>query len=217
MGRSLIIILGPPGAGKGTQAARLVEHYGMIHLSTGEMLRQEVASKTEIGSRVSEIMDAGELVPDELISQMVQDNLGCVNGTPNLILDGFPRTLEQARYLDSVAGGRTQMVIAIETDEAEILKRLSGRRFCPGCGTIFNVHFSPPREAGVCDICGTDLVQRSDDAEEVVVERLKVYREQTRPLADFYAVRGNYYVVDGNNSADEVFDGLTRVVESIEQ
>ena len=146
---------------------------------------------------------------------MVAENLKRTEATTGVILDGYPRTVEQARFLADVAADQTQLVIAIEADEAEVVRRLSGRRFCPGCDKIYNVHFSPPSEAGVCDACGADLVQRSDDAVEVVAERLKVYRGQTRPLADFYAARGNYYVVDGNNSVEDVFEALVRIVEPI--
>lgn len=212
---SLIIIFGPPGAGKGTQAERLVERFGLVHLSTGDMLRAEVARGSEIGRQVQQVMEAGELVSDELISKLVADNLTRANGARGMILDGYPRTVDQARYLDVVAADRNLLVIAIEADEQEIQRRLGGRRFCSGCGKIYNVRLAPPAAPETCDACGADLVQRSDDSEEVVAERLKVYREQTRPIADFYAARGNYYVVDGNRSVEEVFSALERIVESV--
>lgn len=211
----IIVLLGPPGGGKGTQALRLVECFDFVHLSTGDILRREVKRKSTVGLQVKEIMEAGDLVPDELIGRIVDKRLRELVGRPGCILDGYPRDLAQARHLESVRGDYPLYVLNIRVDEEQIVQRLSGRRFCSDCGNIYNIYFSPPREVGVCDRCGGKLARREDDHESVIRERLFVYHEETRPVVDFYREGENYFEIDGNTDPAAVFDQVNQVVGAL--
>lgn len=216
MSRKVYVLLGVPGAGKGTQAKRLAGEFNLAHVSTGEILRSEVREGTELGKKVKEIMEAGELVPDDLVIEIIRCCLQNFPDKDGFVLDGFPRNVRQARYLETVSDAMGVIAINIDVEEEEVIRRLSGRRFCPSCGKIYHIHFSPSREAGRCDDCGARLVQRKDDREEVVSERLRVYREKTFPVLHFYSSKGNYFEVDGNRSVDEVFEGLSEIVARFE-
>jgi adenylate kinase len=217
MSKGVIVLLGAPGAGKGTQAKKLVEQFSMGHVSTGEVLREAVRLGTPLGQKAKAIMEAGELVPDELVAQIVSERAIGAEGDSGVILDGFPRNVRQAEYLDSVAREIPVHVINIRLDEEMAVRRLSGRRFCPACGTIYNIFFSPPENEGVCDNCGTPLMQRKDDREEVIRERLRVYREQTQPVESYYRSRENYFEVDGNQDPEEVAVEMAKIVRKIEE
>jgi len=185
----VVILLGPPGVGKGTQAVRLADSVGWEHVSTGDLLRAARRDGTELGQKAQGYMDAGELVPDALILDLVRDHLKGVAPEAGIIFDGFPRTTAQAEKLDGVLQGtrrRVDRVVVFEASDDELVKRLAGRRSCPQCGAVFNVHFTPPENEGKCDRCGAALVHRDDDQPDTVLRRLVVYREQTAPLIEWY-------------------------------
>jgi adenylate kinase len=184
-----LILLGPPGAGKGTQSQHIINKYGIPQISTGDMLREARKNQTELGKKAEVFMNAGELVPDEVVIGIVGERLCRNDCTRGFILDGFPRTVNQAEALASLletAGSRIDAVLNIEVPENELILRLSGRRVCQSCGTTYHIVFSPPRNEGICDKCGAAVVQRKDDEEATVMQRLKVYQEQTKPLIGFY-------------------------------
>ena len=214
MNHPVIVLLGAPGAGKGTQARKLVERFDLVHLSTGDALREAVKEGSSLGRQVQEIMEAGELVPDQLVSEMVRDRVSGDGLQRGVVLDGYPRTLSQAEFLVKVTSGREQVVINIRVDFDELLRRLSGRRACSDCGTIYNVYFSPALKEGVCNLCGSDLIQRQDDRDEVVTERLRVYREETEPVIGFYSTRENYFEADGNQDPEVVFEEIMMKLHS---
>jgi len=206
-----IILMGPPGAGKGTQAKMLVEKYGLKHISTGDILRDAVKKGTPLGLRAKEYMEKGELVPDEIMVGLIKEVLP----KENFILDGFPRTLPQAKALDNMLkneGIRIDAVIFFNVDDNIIVERLSGRRSCPSCGAVYHMKYNPPRSDELCDRCGTKLVQRDDDKEEVVRRRLEVYRKQTEPLINYYREKGILKIVDGSGSVEEVSKKVTSVL-----
>lgn len=211
--KSVTILLGPPGAGKGTQAKRLAGRFGYLHISTGDILREEVRAGTDLGGRVEAIMNSGELVPDELVAEIVAKKLARDTGN-GILLDGFPRTLPQATYLSRISNGPPPVVINLRLEDAEVVRRLNGRRHCAGCGNIYNLYYSEPRKEGVCDSCGGELVLRPDDRESVIRERLRVYRDQTQPLVDYYKTKGRYGEVEASGGIREVFDS---VVETMSQ
>jgi len=185
----VVILLGPPGVGKGTQAVRLADSVGWEHVSTGDLLRAARREGTELGQKAQSFMDAGELVPDSLILDLVREHLKGIAPEAGILFDGFPRTTAQAELLQGVlegVGRRVDRVVVFEASDEELIRRLSGRRSCPDCGAVFNVHFSPPKAEGRCDRCGTALVHRADDKAETVKNRLKVYAAQTQPLIDWY-------------------------------
>jgi adenylate kinase len=202
-----IVLLGPPGAGKGTQASHLANRFRIAHISTGDTFRRHVAEGTELGAVAKTYMDAGELVPDDVVVGMVLDELG---GIPDgFELDGFPRNIPQAESLDgglAVALRPLHAVLALMLDDDTAVKRIAGRRTCATCQTPYNVEFDPPRVPGVCDRCGGELVQRPDDAEDVVRRRLEVYTEATTPLLKYYSERGLLREVDALGTEDEVFE-----------
>jgi len=206
IGRALIL-LGPPGAGKGTQAKQIAHTYRAPHLSTGDMFRDHVGRDTPLGQRAKPIMERGALVPDVLVLSMVEERISrpdCANG---FVLDGFPRTLPQAQELDKILarlGIGNPLVIHFVVDQAQLMRRLTGRRTCAICGAIYNIYDQPPRVFGKCDKDGGDLIQRADDKEEVISERLAAYERQTRPLVDYYRGRGVLRDVDGMASPDQV-------------
>lgn len=185
----VVILLGPPGVGKGTQAVRLADSVGWEHVSTGDLLRAARREGTELGQKAQAFMDAGELVPDSLILDLVREHLKGIAPEAGILFDGFPRTTAQAELLEGVlegVGRRVDRVVVFEASDEELIRRLSGRRSCPDCGAVFNVHFSPPKAEGTCDRCGATLVHRADDKAETVKNRLKVYAAQTQPLIDWY-------------------------------
>ncbi len=209
---NVVILMGPPGAGKGTQAKMLAQKFGFAHISTGDILRQEVRSGTPLGAKVEKIMNSGALVPDQLVAEIVGERLGSQDAPRDILLDGFPRTVPQAEYLESLPGDFEQIAVNLHLSEEEVVRRLAGRRHCAGCGRIYNVYYSAPTKEDVCDACGGGLLQRPDDAETVVRERLRVYQEQTRPLIEFYKSREGYFEVDGSLNMDSVFEELSSLV-----
>ncbi|KIH77124.1 Adenylate kinase [Geoalkalibacter ferrihydriticus] len=202
-----LILLGPPGAGKGTQAKMLTERFGIPQISTGDILRAAVAAGTDMGLKAKAFMDQGGLVPDEVVIGIVGDRLQESDCDPGFILDGFPRTVPQADALGEVLselGKDLDAVVSLTVDEEMLVERLTGRRTCSACGKGFHVRFDPPGTAGICDVCGGSLVQRDDDREETIRRRLKVYREQTAPLIGYYRDKGLLQEVDGMAGIDEV-------------
>ena len=206
-----LIFLGPPGSGKGTQAKMLGNRLKIPQLSTGDLLRAAVRGGSELGREARKYMDAGKLVPDDLMLAMVADRLGQPDCQRGYILDGFPRTVAQAEWLDEYLGkalfaGRKMapVVVNIEVSYNQLLQRLTGRRSCPADGQIYNIYFQPPRKEGVCDSCGTPLVQRKDDKEEVISERLKSYERQTLPLVDYYRRKGTFHTLNGELGLEQV-------------
>ena len=212
----ILVFLGAPGAGKGTQTTRLVREFRMKHLSTGQALRQKAGEDTLLGNHARETMERGELVSDEVVAEVVREYMTDFRNSTGFILDGFPRNLAQAELLEEIAGKTPTWVINIRVDEEVVVKRLSGRRQCSECGRISNVNFSPPRQEDVCDACGAKLVQRPDDLPDVIQRRLQVYREQTKPLTDFYSKKGCYFEVDGNQEVDTVFKRISAYLTGAE-
>ena len=211
-----IVLLGAPGAGKGTQAKAIVERYPIPQISTGDLLRDNVGRGTDLGKTAKAIMERGELVPDDLVCQMVAERLTRPDCARGFILDGFPRTVAQAEWLGghlpSLKQGALRVVnIAVSIDQ--LMKRLTGRRSCSQCGRIYNVHFSPPRSEGVCDADGAAVVTRADDREEVIRERIKTYERQTMPLIEFYRKAGQLREVDGNQAPATVNAAALKLVE----
>lgn len=212
-----IILMGPPGAGKGTQATLMQERTGMAHISSGDLLRAAVASRTGLGLAAKAYMDRGELVPDRLVIDMIDHHLQALGGTPSFMLDGFPRTVDQAQALEtSLTAARMPLdhVVSLDVPREELVRRLSGRRTCRQCGAMFHVSFDPPRAAGRCDRCAGELYQREDDREETIRARLDVYDRSTAPLAAFYRQRGLLREIEGTGSATEVLD---RVLARLEE
>jgi adenylate kinase len=206
-----VIFLGAPGAGKGTQSKKFVELYGVPQISTGDILREHVSAGTALGRQAKEIMDRGELVSDKIVCMMVETRLSQPDCDRGFILDGFPRTLEQAKWLDGVLATKTYegkalapVVVDFEVSYNQLFKRLTGRRSCPTCGRIYNVYFQPPRVPETCDIDGSKLVTRKDDSEEAISVRLKSYEEQTRPLVEYYRQQGRLHVINGEESSEAV-------------
>ncbi|HEV8523889.1 MAG TPA: adenylate kinase [Terriglobales bacterium] len=216
-----IILLGAPGAGKGTQAKIIMERYGIQQISTGDILRDNVARATELGRKAKEFMDRGELVPDQLVCDMVADRLRQTDCDRGFILDGFPRTVAQAEWLDKLLENRLfnnkhkipPVVVNVAVSYNQLLRRLTGRRSCPSCGRIYNVYFQPPRVNELCDADGTKLVTRKDDTEEVISERLKAYERQTLPLVDYYRQQGRLREINGEQEMDKVTAEAVRAIE----
>jgi len=211
-----IIALGPPGAGKGTQAQRLSEAFGLLHLSSGDLLRGERAAGTELGDKVGKFMDAGDLVPDEIIVEVVLARLEREAGGPGVLLDGFPRTVPQADALDkalTAAGAKIDVVLDLLVPDENIVERITGRRSCPKCNKVYHVKYIPPAKEGVCDDDGEALMQRKDDTAEVVKQRLDAYHTQTAPLESYYSDKGNLREVDGTRDIDAIFADLKKITE----
>jgi len=209
-----LVILGPPGGGKGTLAARLAEHLGVPHISTGDMLRAEVANSSPLGSRAQTFMNSGELVPDEIVVEMTRRRLAEPDATEGWILDGFPRELSQAQALEKQLGSSgPEAVVALEVPDEEVYVRVAGRRTCPN-GHVYNVKRNPPKSPGVCDVDGLSLQQREDASEDVVAERLEIYERETIPVLDYYANRGILHRVDGTGEPDEVYERALSELES---
>ncbi|MCS7279603.1 MAG: adenylate kinase [Thermodesulfobacteriaceae bacterium] len=211
-----IIFLGPPGAGKGTQAKVLIDRFNIPQISTGDMLRENVAKGTELGMKAKEYMEKGQLVPDEIILGMVKDRLSQADAQKGFILDGFPRTVAQAEALDkmlSEMGKKIEYVLALMVPDEDLVIRLTGRRTCKKCGMMYHIKFKPPKEEGKCDTCGGELYQRPDDNEETVRNRLKVYHESTAPLLDYYKKKGVLFEIDGSKSIEEITKQLLEILK----
>jgi adenylate kinase len=206
-----LVLLGPPGAGKGTQAERLVEDFGLPYYSTGIILREAVDEESELGKQAKEYMDAGELVPDELINKVIAERLDSGQADAGFLLDGFPRTIGQAEMLEKTLEGRGRKlsgVLLIDAPDDEVVRRLSGRRTCAKNSHVYHVEFDPPKNEGVCDQDGSRLIQRDDDKPETIRKRLSVYHDQTEPLIKWYEDRGLLRRFDGTGSPDEVHDRI---------
>lgn len=203
MAKRKLMFLGPPGAGKGTQAQRLADDFCIPQISTGDMLREARRKKTELGKKAGAYMDAGDLVPDEVVIGIVAERLDEDDASDGFILDGFPRTVGQAEALSEM-GVELDGVVNIEVGEKEVIRRLGGRLSCPSCGASYHVEFSPPSDDGVCDKCGAELVKRPDDQPEAIRQRLESYEQKTSPLVAFYDERGKLLNVDGEGSPAEV-------------
>lgn len=213
--RMKLVIFGPPSAGKGTQAQKLSKKYGIPQIATGDLLREHVAKKTPIGLKVKAILDAGKLGPDDLIVQIIKERVSqpdCRNG---YLLDGFPRTMNQAKELEKMTD--IDLVLNIGVDTELLVERAVGRRICPKCAVVYHVTFNPPKKTGVCDKCGSNLIQRDDDKEETIRKRLKVYQEQTEPLIEHYRKKGKLMNIDGSLGIDGVFEQMVRAVDRLEK
>jgi adenylate kinase len=211
-----LILLGPPGAGKGTQAKMIAQAYHLPHISTGDMFRETAASKSELGTKLQSFMSQGKLVPDDVVIEVVKTRLSKPDCDKGFLLDGFPRTVKQAEALDALLAEKNRKIDAvlnIDLDDAEIVKRLSSRRVCISCGASYNLITQPPKAAGVCDSCKGQVIQRSDDNAETIKNRLTVYHGQTSPLIEYYQRAGVLQKVDGSKSVDEVFKSLRAIIE----
>jgi adenylate kinase len=216
-----VILLGPPGSGKGTQAKKIAEHYGIPQISTGDLLRGHVSRGTGLGRDAQAIMARGELVPDDLMYGIVADRLAQPDCSRGYILDGFPRTAGQAGWLDAFLEKQffeksekwTPIVIRLDVDYTQLLLRLTGRRSCPTCGRIYNVHFQPPRSNEMCDLDDSKLIQREDDREEVVRPRLDAYEAQTKPVAEYYQAHGRLVAVNADQPAGELAAQIFGVID----
>ena len=213
-----LIFLGAPGAGKGTQAKKVSEKYGIPQISTGDMLREAVAKGTGLGKKAKEYMDKGELVPDEIVIGIVKERLQQPDCERGFILDGFPRTLAQAKALDEMLkelNKKIDGVINIAVPEEEVVKRIVNRRTCRNCGAVYHLIYNPPKEDNKCDKCGGELYQRDDDKEETVRERFRVYKQNTEPLIDYYRKKGVLYDVDGTKDINGVWEEIVAVLSKL--
>lgn len=212
-----MILLGPPGCGKGTQAKMLIETYGIPQVSTGDILREELSQKTPLGLEAKTYMDKGALVPDGLVIRIIEGRLKKADCKGGFILDGFPRTLAQAEALEKTLAGmnlQIEHVLSIEVDDAELIRRLTGRRICRQCGGSYHLMFNPPRQEGRCDACGGELYQRDDDKEETIRKRIVVYQSQTEPLISFYQKKGILHAIPGVGSIDDIKGKILRALRS---
>ncbi len=205
-----IVLLGPPGSGKGTQTERLVAEFGFTKISTGDLLREAVRNGTELGVKAKGFMDAGKLVPDDLVVGLIREKLKGLKG--GVLLDGFPRSLEQAKALDEFF--HVQLAVDLEVDQEALIKRLTERRSCRKCNSVFHLEFNPPKKKGICDKCGDELYQRSDDTEKVVRERFNTYTERTAPLTEYYRKKGVLKTVNGMGAIDDVYKRISAVVRT---
>jgi adenylate kinase len=211
-----VILLGPPGSGKGTLAQKMGERYHIPQISTGDILRGAVKERTPLGIEAQGYMDQGRLVPDEVVVGIVRERLTASDCNGGFILDGFPRTLPQAEALDATLGEMKREidhVISIEVGNEELLRRLTGRRTCRNCGAMYHVIFNPPAQEGICDACGGELYQRDDDQEDTIRARLKVYEEQTAPLIAYYKNKGLLRTIDGVGEIEEIFQAIVKAVK----
>lgn len=215
----VLILLGPPGAGKGTQARMLEEKFGLVQLSTGDLLRAAVAAGTDAGKQAQAVMDAGELVSDEIVISILSDRLEDKDCTGGVVLDGFPRTTAQAQALDMLLGQKGQSisaVISLDVHEVKMVQRIAGRFTCGGCGEGYHESFKPTRKPGTCDNCGsTEMVRRADDTAQTVMSRLDAYQQQTAPLIEYYAQQGALKRVDAMGEIEEIADDMARIVSTV--
>ncbi|WP_054965514.1 adenylate kinase [Thiohalorhabdus denitrificans] len=212
-----MVLLGPPGAGKGTQGQMLSQRLGIPQIATGDILRNAVANGTDIGLKAKSYMDAGDLVPDEIMVEIIRERLQEPDAQQGYILDGFPRTVAQAEALDEMLeaiGQRLDRVVHVDVDNETLVERLSGRLICRDCGATYHVRFHPPAKDRVCDECGGELYQREDDQEETVRSRLEVFAERTQPLVDYYRQQGIYHKVDGDREPETVLGDILRLTEA---
>lgn len=203
-----LVVLGAPGAGKGTQGRNLANYYGIAHISTGDLLRAEIANQTDIGISISERMDKGLLLPDVLVTGLLEERLkldDCKNG---FILDGYPRTIEQAFILDEFIDGTIDGAVSVDVDDDVIIERMSGRYMCSDCGSIYHLHYHPPKNAGICDLCGGKLIQREDDKARTVKLRLQTYHEITEPIIEYYRNKGLLTTVSGIGDIGEITNSI---------
>ncbi|MDK9712001.1 adenylate kinase [Acidaminobacter sp.] len=210
-----LILLGPPGAGKGTQAANIIETFSIPHISTGDIFRKNIKEGTELGKKAKEYMDRGELVPDTLVVEIVEDRLKAEDCKSGFLLDGFPRTVFQAEALDKVLenmGAGLDYVVNVVVDPELLVERAVGRRICRDCGSTYHIKYNPPKEESVCDKCSGELYQRSDDNADTVTNRIRVYMDETSPLIEYYRVKGNLINVDGQQDIDKVFDDILKAI-----
>ena len=213
-----IIFLGPPGAGKGTQAKLVAERFHIPHISTGDILREAVTNGSELGKKVKNIMESGELVPDDLMVDIVKERIGRADCKKGFILDGFPRTIVQANALDEVLKGMNKEIegtVYFKIEEEEVVKRISARRVCSKCGAVYNLVYSPPKVNGICDKCGAPIYQRDDDKEETVRKRYSVYIEKTVNLLDFYKKQGKLFEVDASKDIEKVKSKVGEIMAEI--
>lgn len=213
-----LILLGAPGAGKGTQAKSIVDKYGIPQISTGDMLREAVKKGTDLGKKAKEYMDKGELLPDEVVIGIVKERLKQDDAQKGFILDGFPRTIKQAEELDKILSElnlQLDAVINVAVPEDEVVRRIVNRRSCRDCGAVYHLIYKPPKEEGKCDYCGGELYQRDDDKEATVRDRYNVYRQQTEPLIEYYSKQGLVKNVDGTKNIDEVTQDVMKIVDSL--
>ena len=210
-----LILLGPPGAGKGTQAANIIETFSIPHISTGDIFRKNIKDGTELGKKAKEFMDRGELVPDTLVVEIVEDRLKAEDCKSGFLLDGFPRTVFQAQALDKVLenmGSGLDYIINVVVDPDILVERAVGRRICRNCGSTYHIKYNPPKAESVCDKCSGELYQRSDDNADTVTNRIRVYMDETSPLIEYYQVKGNLINVDGQQDIDKVFDDILKAI-----
>lgn len=210
-----LVLLGPPGAGKGSQAELIAREFHLPHISTGDMFRAAVKEGTPLGTKAKQFMEQGLLVPDEVTNGIVADRLRMDDARKGFLLDGYPRTVDQAGFLDEILAGdgrSLDAVLDIEAADDVIIRRLSGRRVCRGCAAVYHTQSKPPAKSGTCDACGGELVQRTDDREETIHERLRVYRLQTEPLVDFYKGRGLLQMLDGDRPIAVVFEEIKAIL-----
>ena len=212
-----IVLFGPPGSGKGTQAKLLAERYGVPHISTGDILRGNLNNETKLGLEAKTYMDKGELVPDDLLIGLIKDRLSQSDCASGFLLDGYPRTLPQAEALSKILselGKNLDVVLNIDVPDEKLLKRLAGRRMCV-CGASYHILFNKPKQEGICDLCGSKLYQRDDDKEEAILNRLDVYQNQTRPLIDHYTQAGVMLTINGTADIEVVFNGICRMLDDL--
>jgi len=210
-----LVIFGPPSAGKGTQAQKLSKQYGIPQVATGDLLRRAVADKTPLGLKIKSYLDQGKLGPDEVIVQLIKERVAkpdCKNG---FLLDGFPRTMGQAKELERMTD--IDLVLSIVVDFESLVERAVGRRTCPKCSAVYHIKFNPPMNEGICEKCGSKLIQRDDDKEETVRNRLKVYQEQTAPLVEYYRKKGKLVDIDGSGGIDAVFGQMVDAISHIKK
>ncbi len=209
-----LVLIGGPGAGKGTQAKKLSKHFDIAHISTGDLLREQMKLGTELGKKVSEIMNAGGLVSDDIVSAMLAERIKADDCKKGYILDGYPRNVSQAEGLEAITG-KLDKVLCFNVDDEVIVDRMTGRRGCPKCGQMFHIKYNPPKVDGVCDACGEALVQRKDDNAETVRNRLKVYHETTAPVIDYYNKKGILAEIDGVGDIDAIFAKAVEALEDV--
>lgn len=214
-----IILLGPPGAGKGTQAKKIAENYSLPHISTGDILRENIINNTTLGIKARSYMSRGELVPDELLITIIRDRLSRPDCAGGFLLDGYPRTIPQADALQMIlteSNRKLDVVLNMEVDDEDLIERLSGRRMC-ACGASYHVIFNPPQKDEICDVCKGKLYQRDDDKPEAIKNRLMVYKKQTQPLIDYYDEKGLLRTIDGGKDIQQIFEDIKKVLEEYDQ